>query len=178
MSLSTDHRGHTIMWSDNSDNWYCSDFSFSHASLSKVRDNIDKMYRDLRKASSVRCLYVRCGDDPNVGEATLVEYIGPKTERGTSSLAPPKVVGHRVAAMRLGYGGSRVARQSDSLSDFAPDTPEVVEAMDKAREKCRAARALMKEADAIVQAIPRLKLADIEGLVRAADTKLQEGDQK
>jgi len=168
-----EYRGHVIIWSDNDDKWRACDFDFSHQSLAKCRERIDKEYRALRNKSAVQCLKLDGGSGftPEGRPATLVEYLGAKEERSWST-KELKAVKHRVAAMYIWAHSEKQSRNQCDLGDFAADTPEVLAMIALAKEKQDAARTLLKEGDAIMRSIPRLTEADIAGLIRAADTNI------
>lgn len=154
--IETEYKGHKIRWSDNEDQWVVSGWDkMQGPSLAKLKQRIDKELLEVRKAGAVRCLRVMTSlGSSTLEDATVVEYLG----------------GNQVAAMlpvafdRTG----KLSRQHVNLSYLAHDTWEVRDAVERASALKRKAEELSRQADSIIKAIPRLTVADIPALVKAA----------
>lgn len=169
---SVEYRGHTIRWSDNEDKWSCSDFDVSSPSLASIRRTIDDNYRRLRKSAALKCLRVSEYSSPFAVEATLIEYLG---EKKAPSYRQSNKALHQVAAIMPTLGNNRPSRSKGDLNEFIADTPENAAVLAEATRISQEAKRLAEEARAMVAGIPRLSLADIEGLVKAHETPKEEG---
>lgn len=166
------------MWSENADQWSCHDFDLNSPSLAAVRRGIDDYYRKLRKASAVPCLRLSEYRYPFTTDATLIEYLGGVPLRGRNTQTGKYEdlgVEHRVAAMAVRRGGDKQGRSKAKLDEFIANTAENVAELARADELHRQSERLKAEVRSILASIPRLSLADIEGLVKAHETTKEEG---
>lgn len=175
MSIKTEYRGYTITYSENSDEWWSHEVGVSNVSLAKVKAKIDAMHLKLRKGSAVECLYIgknygAAGSTP----ASLIEYVEPKYSSGRWPEEKKVLLGHTVYAMQKEDAKERPTRQKKDLDNYAPDTPEVREAIAAwvvAEEEENAAR---KRTAAAREAIPRMTVDMIQPLVAASSAKIEE----
>lgn len=170
--IETEYRGHTIRYNDNSDEWSCSDLGFrsSHQSLKKVKERIDKMYLDLRKAAALPCYEISTYGDPSKTEAKITEYIGARFERDYKS-NERKLKGYKVAVVAKRRNNDKASRAEADLESLMPDTPEalaVFAEVEAAYEKVKAAKAVYDET---VARLPRLTVDDIVELKRIKETE-------
>lgn len=176
-SIETEYRGYPIRYSENADEWNCYDVGYSHASLSKLKAKIDAMHLKLRKASSVTCLEIgRAYEGAGFTEASIIDYIGPKETRSWSK--EPELTDHKVAAVATRGGNERPSRRETELSGFAPDTPEARAAIAAWVSADREVKAAEVRSKAARDAIPRLRLDDIAGLVKASKSKIEESAEQ
>lgn len=168
--IETEHRGHTIHWSDNEDMWRCSDLDLSNTSLSRLKDAINKRYLQLRKASSVKAYMLQSGTDQKgyrLHPVTITEVLA--VRRGEKL--------PRVATMSLGgkYGhGDRQQRSTCELKDIIrahTELDDMLAALNKAHAASVAADRRVKE---LKEAFERITLDDMPDLVKAGHTKLEE----
>ena len=178
--ISVEHRGYTIRFSENADEWSCNDVQtkdgryLSSPSLAKVRAGIDRMLLDVRKASAVRAIEIGSSHHPSFVEALITEFIKTVNNRDYKNRElPPK---HVVAVVSTRGGDKKAARRLVTLNDLAPDTPEAHGAFEyfKAKEaEAATAAAVAREA---FDGIPRMTLDMIEPLVRIAEGGVDAGD--
>lgn len=152
--LETVYKGHKIIWSDNGDNWYCSSMALENVSLAKLKQAIDKEYLKERKAASVPCILLN-QNSGSFDEMTIIEKVD-DTRYDTN----------RVAV--LGKVGDRNVRQLMRLANLTPDSPAARSAIENWLGERALAVAASRRATAAFDAIPRMTLADIAGLVAAA----------
>lgn len=155
-SIETEHRGIKIRYSDNEDTWYCSELSFSHASLRRVKARIDKWWKDARSKAALDAY--RIGHDGTMRPTQVVEYLGVRTGYGRQ--------GPLVAVLGVNYKNERPSRSEVSLSELAPAAPELVAMQAELEALKKRKREIEEEISAKVKAIPRLSLDDIAELVK------------
>lgn len=173
MDPTTVYRGHTIRWSDNSDEWTCYDLSDkvrSSPKLSRIKAAIDRLYLAERKANATPC-YELSQHGKRI-ESTVVEYLGARTK--TSWTGNTTTTTHKVAVVAKREGSERPSRREAELTSLAPATPEVERAYSEYLALKAEAQAAADKADRAFKAIPRLSLDDIEALVRL---EAEGGDQ-
>lgn len=178
MTLRVEYRGYTISYNQNRDSWECYDCGIhNEPTLSKVKEKIDKMHLKLRKESALECYEIAAvhSNVVRVYEATVIDYLGPKMERVWPS-REYKEVGHKVAAV-ADRGAGRRARRETMLGDLAPITDEVHAKIEEANRLGRIATEAKEAFVAAVRDIPRVRLEDIEGLVKASEAKFEEGGE-
>lgn len=166
--MKTEYRGHVISYSENSDEWWCSDIGYSNVSMAKVKARIDAVYLKLRKESAVPCYEIGSygsGRDL-LTEATVIEYLKEIWEGGGWDSKPRRLTNHKVAVVAQREGSTRASRRETELSRLAKATPETLAAADVARERYAEYLAAQKAYEAAVAAIPRLTIEDVEALVR------------
>lgn len=177
MSLETSYRGHVIRYSENSEKWQCSDLDehkwIESEKLSGVKAAIDRIYLNLRKVAGLECFELADGwtqAAPNLVEARLVEYLGPKIE-GNWSKGTREVVGHKVASVARRAGSSKASRQHGELSNYIPDTPEARAAFDAFVVAWRKQKEAEKATKAARDAIPRVTIEMVEELIRIYESE-------
>ena len=168
------HRGYTITFNENSDEWYCRELSgksYSAPKLSTIKASIDRMLLSVRKKSAITCYEVSGGHsrDPSKTEAQIVEFITTKNERDYSGKAKPPV--HIVASVAQRRGSAKASRREVSIADLMPDTPEAHAAFDRLVKATEREVAAHKETLAALNAIPRVTFEMITDLVKLADEK-------
>lgn len=174
-SITTEYRGYSISYSENADEWNCYDCGVSHASLSKVKAKIDALHLKLRKTSSVECLFLGEGyGRAGVTHATMIDYMGPEYTSGRWPEKEKTLVGHKVAAMHRDARKDRPTRQTGRLENYAPDTPEVREAVAAWVQAEREEEEARQRKEKARNAIPRMTLEMIDGLIKAASAKIEE----
>jgi hypothetical protein len=181
MTLSTEYRGYTIRFGENDEKWWCSDIEFSHERLSKVRERIDRLHLQLRKASSVDCLimdleYADAGSKFHEGK--IVDYLGvirsPRPGAFERVYTGP-VVDHKVAVVSA-RRGEKASRRSQNLSSaYAPEAADMMPLICAQQEIIKRARAEIKR---IVSAMPRVQFDQLADLVKASEHVFTEGGQE
>lgn len=155
-SIETEHRGVKIRYSDNEDTWYCSELSFSHASLRRVKARIDKWWKDARSAAVVEVY--RVSYDGTLRPAQVVEYLGDRHGIGRR--------GPQVAVVGQSYAKERPSRSEVSLSELTLATPALAALQTELTRLREQKKTIEDEITAKVNAIPRLSLGDIAELVK------------
>lgn len=170
MSLETEYRGYRIAYSENGDEWTCYEIGRGKGAtaptLSKMKAKVDDYLRSLRKQVSITCLELHTHFSLKAIDAVVVEYIGPTIDGGAWTSKARHVSGHKVAAMAMRDGATRVSRQEYHLTTFAPISDETYAAIAEAKRKEEILKAADRDFKAAVAAIPRLTLADIDQLVK------------
>ena len=168
--LTVEHRGYKIRYSDNDDNWWCPELGSGKAasseSLRKIKERIDKVLLNERKASALSCFVFKDYQSPNVVEADLIEYLGPNFDGGGYSHKPRHVSDQKIAITSLRGGKDRISRRETTLSSLIPDTPEAHAALAEAKRLFLIADEAKKVADAALKAVPRVTIDMIERLVK------------
>jgi len=167
--ISTEHRGHKIVYSDNAEHWWCGDWDYSNVSLAKVRAKIDAEYLKIRKSASLDCFEFASeyNYSPDVIPSKIIEYIGEKFEREWRTNAP-KFVGHQVAAVAVRRANEKASRSTKVLSQFVPDTEDAHKAIAEAKRMHSLAKEAAERAKEAFNAIPRVTIEMINDLVRVA----------
>lgn len=179
MALATEYRGYTIRFGENDEKWSCWDIEFSHEKLSKVKERIDRMHLQLRKASSVDCLVMDGGDDwhpAKFHEGKIVDYVGVvRSQRpGTfERVYTGPVVDHKVAVVSA-KTGDKASRRTQVLSDAY--APEAIEMMPAILEQQLIMRNARNEIQRIRAAMPRVQFDQLADLVRASEHVFNEGE--
>lgn len=179
MTLDTEYRGYTIRYGENDEKWWCSDIEFSHERLSKVRERIDRLHLQLRKASSVDCLVMENSHHDSgtaFHEGKIVDYIGViRSQRpGTfERVYTGPVVDHKVAVVSA-KRGDRASRRAQNLSDaYAPEAAEMLPAILEQQAIIKRAR---DEITRIRKSMPRIQFDQLSDLVKASEHVFQEGE--
>lgn len=162
--LSVEHRGHKITYNENSDEWSCWDFyGYSSVKLSNVRAYIDKQYLNIRKKNAVECFEFTHGSNKLL-PTKVTEFVKHKVERPwTGNKAP--VHTYTVASICVREGSSKASRRDVSIVSLVPDTPAAHEAYQKFMRLEAAAKLAKERANKAREEIPRISLADIDGLM-------------
>jgi hypothetical protein len=170
MSLSTEYRGYTIRYNDNSDEWTCADLGRKNSAptLSKMKANIDDYLRSIRKEAAVICYELNAHLSIKLTEATVTEYIGPTIDGSSWGSNPRHVSGHKVAIAAKREGNERIVRREGRLKDCVPMTEEAAQAITEAKRLERIAKAAQADYERAIKAIPRLTIDDVAGLVKAS----------
>ena len=183
MSLTTQYRGYDITFSENGETWWCRDIEFSHEKLSKVKERIDKLHLQLRKASSVDCLVLTKGsgygrDEDVFHEGKIVEYLRPERAKrpGTfERVGTGEIIDHNIAVVSA-RRGEKASRRTQMLSSaYAPEAVDMLPAIHAQQKIIREAQA---EIERIRDAMPRIKFEQLADLVRASEHVFTEGEQK
>lgn len=145
------HRGYELRYSDNEDVWRCHKLNLEHKSLNKAKELINKIDADARKLDAgVALIYLSTsGIEPVT--ATMIDLDGKGVwvnQMTTSAKYPFKKTVER--------------RQKHSREALVLDTPENRELIEAARVKRTAGYALIKEADAMFKAVPRIRLDQLQ----------------
>lgn len=179
MTIKTEHRGHTIIYSENGDEWWCSDINYSNVSLQKVRARIDKMYLDLRKKSATPCFEISNYGKGDKVESSVVEYLDEIWEGGGWNLKTPRhLANHKVAVVAKRQGSEKSSRREAKLSELMPVTDEANAAFEEFRRLRDIAIDAQRVANAAFDAIPRLKIEDVAELVRIKKTEGSSDDRE
>ena len=169
--IEVEHRGYTIRFNENSDEWYCSALSgksYSAAKLSTVKAAIDRMLLSVRKASAYPCYEIGGSyhRDPMKHSAKIIEFVGTKIERDYSNRPkPPK---HIVASVAQRNHSEKASRREVNISELMPDTPEAHAAFALFENACAREREAHAATLAAFDAIPRVTLDMIPDLVKIA----------
>jgi len=177
MSLKTEYRGYEIRYSENQDEWVCYDCGVTEPTLSKAKAKIDALHLKMRKAAATPCYEIR-EDGFTVGleDATVIQYRGENWEEPWMSSKKARFRGHRVASMCQRGVSSRKSRRDCYLHTLVPQTEEARAAAAEAARLGEIAKAADKAYREAIDAIPRLDIEDIEGLVEASSAQMEEGD--
>lgn len=170
MSLSVEYRGYTIRYSENGDVWDSDAFkTFKHSAptLSKAKEKIDNLLRDVRKQAALQCFELTGGHNAPYGfrESTIIEYEGPKLEGGSWTGKKQYVDTHKVGIVS-NRSGTKSARADGYLNTLVHATTEDQMKVDQANRLLSQAKAIEDEAKALIKSIPRVTLDDIQELVR------------
>lgn len=167
MALEVKHRGYTIRFSENADEWSALEVGsgFSSQSLNAVKAKIDAFVLGMRKEAATACyeLGLPSSSVAKKTPALVTEYLGTTRLNRHSH-----EVEHMVAVSAQRDGRERASRVDRSLDSLMPDTLEAHAAFEVyARKADEVARAL-RDRQAAYDAIPRLTLDDIKPLVELA----------
>ena len=180
MGLQTEYRGYTITFAENMEQWSCYAIEFSHEKLSKVKERIDRMHLQLRKASSVNCLVMENawdGQTAKMHEGKIVDYLGVvrAQRKGTfERVYTGPVVDHKVAVVSA-KGGEKASRRTQSLSEaFAPEAADMLPVIHEQQAIIRRAKS---EIERIKGDMPRVQFSQLDQLVRASEHVFEEGEQ-
>lgn len=183
MALTTQYRGYDVTFSENGETWWCRDIDFSHEKLSKVKERIDKLHLQLRKASSVDCLVLTGGsgyvrDEDVFHEGKIVEYLKPERaiRPGTfERVGTGEIIDHNIAVVSA-KRGEKASRRTQMLSSaYALEAANMLPAIHAQQKIIREAQAEIKR---IRDAMPRIKFEQLADLVRASEHVFTEGEQK
>jgi hypothetical protein len=154
--IETEHRGIKVRYSDNEDTWYCSELSFSHASLRRVKARIDKWWKDARSKAAIDVY--RIGTDGTIRPAQVVEYLGLK---GSYHRNRPLV------AVLSSYGRTdKPTRSEVNLDELALISPEIEAARVRLETLKQQKRDIDEQITQTVQGLTRLTVEDIPELVK------------
>lgn len=170
------HRGYTIRFNENSDEWACHDAGYySSPKLSNVKQRIDKMLLDERKKSALPCFEIGGAyhRQAKKTEAKIIEFVKTRVERDYSNRQKPPQ--HIVASVAQRSGSEKASRREVDISDLMPDTPEAHAAFVRFEEACAREQEAHEATTDAFNAIPRVTLDMIPALVRIAQAKPEEG---
>jgi hypothetical protein len=165
----TEYRGHKIRWSDNEDCWTCYDLSDkvrASPKLSAIKAAIDRLYLAERKAAGVGCWEISSHDGSRT-PATVVEYLGEKTEKSWSGRTPDRIY-HKVAVVAKRTASERPARRETSCDQLARLGAEFDAAWEIYANAFAERKAAQKREQEAFGALPRLQVEDIAKLVELA----------
>jgi hypothetical protein len=166
MSITTEYRGHKIMWSDNTDEWTCYDLSDkvrSSPKLSVIKDAIDRLYLAERKAAGTPCWELSQHSNARY-PAQIIEYLGAKTESSWTR-GKPDTVKHKIAVVATRNGNERPSRREAYITELAPLGPETDAAWQVYAGAVAERKAAEKRERDAYAAIPRIDLEAISKLV-------------
>lgn len=175
--IEVSHRGYTIRYADNADEWTCYDVqdakgrSYSSPKLSNVKAAIDKMLLDVRKSNALACFELGIPTSfygPKKTAAKIIEYVERKVERDHYG-KKPDTVRHIVASVAQRGSSERAARRNEDIDKFMPDTPEAHEAFARFEAAAAREREAHAQTQAAFAAIPRVTVEMISELVRVAN---------
>ena len=173
--IQTEHRGYTVRYSENEDNWRCYDLDLEDASLAKLKERIDKLLLKVRKESAVDVLIVGSEHSSHfsVTEGRAIDAkVGFERQRSSYSgdaKEPIRKVSLGIFSNRR--GGDRGGKSFYPISDVSLPTPEVYAAVAEVERLRKIAKAAEDAVKAAVRAIPRISEDDVAGLIRAATEK-------
>lgn len=175
MGIKTEYRGYEIRYSENEDAWRCDVVKDSKASLSKMKQAIDRMHLKMRKEAATDSAILRIHNGFSLTACSIVEYLGEKWSRGGyGSAREPKFEGHRVAVVAERDGREKAARSEERLENLVKLGPEADAAIEKAKTSLKKVREAEEIYRADIAAIPRLTIQDISKIVDASDARLEE----
>lgn len=177
MALETEHRGYTIRYSENGDEWtsYDAGTGMSAPTLSKLKEKIDRMIAAQKKKTAVEFLVIEEAISGKrqtlLIDAKATGYAGPKIESLNIYSSTQKVVkGHKVEAVYVGrsWGASntKAARRVIDIEKCCPDTDATRAAVAEANRLGKLVEEAERAHRDAIKAIPRLTLSDIEELVK------------
>jgi hypothetical protein len=160
----TVHRGYSIHYGDNDEEWHCNDLKMQAAKLSTLKGKIDRWIKRHNDENGVRCLNL--GGYNGIRDA-LVIGIYPRTRLEHTPDGNKDIRRVYVKWMRKRSDGSERAtlHERDEIDSFIPDTPEV-RAMLREVERLEAGiEQATKRRDDYIAAIPRVTEDMFAGLV-------------
>lgn len=160
----TEYRGHKIRWSNNADEWTCYDLSDkvrSSPRLSLIKAAIDRLYLAERKSIATPCFEI--GYNGERTESNVVEYLGFKIQRSWSG--GDQKTEHKVAVVAKRTGSERPSRCERDLYSLMPVSAEAEAAYSEFKRLREIEKRAKADADAALEAVPRLTLDDIQALV-------------
>lgn len=173
--IQTEHRGYTVRYSENEDNWRCYDLDLEDASLAKLKERIDKLLLKVRKESAVDVLIVGSEHSSHftVTEGRAIDAkVGFERQRSSySSEAKEPIRKVSLGIFSNRRGGDRGGKSFYPISDVSLPTPEVYAAVAEVERLRKIAKAAEEAVRAAVRAIPRISEEDVAGLIRAATEK-------
>lgn len=153
----TEYKGYKIVYSDNGDEWSCSEADIRSPSLLKIKRRIDNLTRAARSEASVGALDLSYDKGT---EVKVVEFLGDSRHYKS-----------RCAVLGLRHtSDSKVTRWEVTLGDLCAKTHSNMTALKDAEALRAEAAKLNKKANEIVRAIPRLTKDDIAELIKLAET--------
>ncbi len=179
--MKTEYKGYTIQFSENAETWGCYNIEFHHASLGKVKERIDKLHRELRKASTVECLVLRSGgygNRPEFIDAKIVEYSKPIREKAAAFERVPtgEIVDHEVYASFVSNMSERAGRNRQALSTVFIDSEYNHQIMAEMRKLHDHAKSLTDRMNELKKTLKTVPSSEIVNLFTASDHKFEEGD--
>lgn len=170
--LTTEYRGHSIRYGENSDEWYCGDWEITADKLSVVRKKIDAEYLKMRKAAALECFELSSyNSEPKIVAAQVIEYLKERWSRHWSTGKDQTFEGHEVAVVSKRQGNEKASRRKTRLHDLMPDTPEAHAALAEAKRLYGLQKQAEAATQAAIKAIPRVEVEMISDLVKVAKSK-------
>lgn len=151
MTIETEHRGYQIHYSENAQNWQCSDLGLEAPQLGDLRDKISKtLAKDAQ--CNVEAIFVGTYALGQIyREVTIVSITGDGYDGNP-----------RCWVSYVPEGGKRAKRFKESLANLAPKTDEVLAKIDATKALENIAERARKQADQARAGIPRVTLADLK----------------
>jgi hypothetical protein len=135
--IETSHNGHVITYAENEDVWRCWDMNIEAKTLSAIKAKLNKVEADARRCNVPVIVLHRYGCEVDaIGIATVIDgkdvWVSSKDTRG------------------------RAVRSKKSMGSILLDTPENRAAIKAATARRREGDKIIKEANAMWSAIPRV----------------------
>jgi hypothetical protein len=152
--IETTHNGHVIRYSENADEWVCSDLDVRGKTLSAIKTTINKVDADARRVANVPVIIVTQYSAHEFGKVTLIE-------NGSAWVS---------IFLRKGNGGKPdlTSRRKINLKNMVLDTPENRRLLAAAIELSKNVEDARVKAAEARENIPRITVADLKG---TPDTK-------
>jgi hypothetical protein len=170
-SIEFKHRGYTIRFSHNEEEWTSYDAGLSDKSLSKLKASIDRLSIKTRKECSFMCSKMITGNGVTRVDAEVIEYLGPVINRpyvqNRFERGPPEVQSHKVAIIT--DGRERRKRETVTLKDLVLDIPENDAIERELREIDAELKRLREKAHDLAKTLMHPSIADFQKLVDISD---------
>lgn len=144
MALETEYRGHVIKYDGDRDEFVVVGLAYRSAKLSLCKARVDKFDLELRRIGNVRVLTLGFRNEYEATEATSIDADGK-------------------SLYVIRRSGNKTERGKVDLSKTVRDTPENRATFEKANGLRDQARKLEREASALIEAIPRMTVAELRG---------------
>lgn len=169
-NLTIEHKGRELRFNENDESWSCSEMSMHASSLNALKTKLDKFDAQARKVAIPVARVDHRGE--TCDRVTIVTICAPKDWEKNYSWANGKRNEPSPTVWVTEIDGNKTKRSKVRLNRLvAPDEHNMV-AVALAAQKCRDADKLKYEAMAIIAAIPRLSLDDLQtkGAEQETDT--------
>lgn len=180
-TIKTIYRGYEITYNENTEEWACYDLNSSYATgsspkLAAIKARVDKMIVGMRKAAAVEAFEINtnASSKPSKNNCMVIEYVG--TDRNGYTRDAP--IEAKVATMAIRRDNDKPTRKETFLNGIMPNTREALEAYEDAMSaylEVQKARATYQER---LDAIPRLSLDDIKGLVEVYENQQSKPEEQ
>ena len=160
--IETEHRGYTIRYSDNAQEWYCSDLNLSAPQLPALRDKINAMLAKINRMNTTAIL-VKGGawGVPAFCEVTITS-IASDTDY------------HKRPQCWISYQvNGKAKREKVTIDALAPVSDEVRAAIETAKAAAEQAKRAEQAKTAALNAIPRLSLKELQASKIAEETNAE-----
>lgn len=165
--IKTEYRGYTITYREDENVWRCAALNDNGgSSLLAVKGKIDKLHLELRKEAAVPAYFL--GFERRE-ECRVIEYLGQNISRERVNGEYVNVPSFTVAVLSREDGKSKWSRSIKNLRNLIPATPEAEKAWEEYLRLKAEIAAASRKAEKALEAIPRLTIEEIQGLVALAD---------